>query len=81
MQLDVEVSPPAFVRAQVKPKCTCSVPVVSQPTKQYQKNFLLAGVHVVEFVRNFFLVLDFFFVQSQTDGQTDRWTDGQKATP
>ena len=26
MQLDVEVSPPAFIRAQLELKCTCSVP-------------------------------------------------------
>ena len=26
MQLDVEVSPPAFVRTQLEVKCTCSVP-------------------------------------------------------
>ena len=28
MQLDVEVSPPAFVGAQLELKCTCSVPGV-----------------------------------------------------
>ncbi len=28
MQLDVEVSPPAFVKAQLEVECTCSVPGV-----------------------------------------------------
>ena len=28
MQLDIEVSPPAFVRAQLELECTCSVPGV-----------------------------------------------------
>ena len=46
MQLDVEVSPPAFIRAQVKLECTCSVSVV------YMQCWLNAGcigfaVHVI----------------------------------
>ena len=42
MQLDIEVSPPAFVMAQLELECTCSVPGVYTQYRLNVFHFLFA---------------------------------------